>query len=115
MADEVDEWRKLSTYDQVQHKNWKCRKMGYEALHKELEKCLGGEPLFKKYSVLVKKFVTEQNELSRMVAADLGRILLDGMETKDASRYFIIKSLFLGHHQTRSKKKLRAQFIIFSF
>ena len=84
--DEIAEWKKLSSYDQVQHKNWKCRKMGYEALQKEVDRCIGGEPLFKKFSVLVKKMVTEQNELSRILASEVAKNLLDGMETKDAAR-----------------------------
>ena len=37
-AEELEEWRKMPPYDKVQHANWKCRKMGYEELQKELNK-----------------------------------------------------------------------------
>ena len=69
--------------------------MGYENLQKELERCLGGEPIYKKFSVLVKKMVTEQNELSRILASDVARALLDGMETKDAARYATTNYIWL--------------------
>ena len=37
-------------------------------------------------SVLVKKFVTEQNELSRMLAVDVALQTVENMTTKDAQK-----------------------------
>ena len=84
--DEIAEWKKLSTFDKVQHANWKCRKMGYEDLLKELQRSLEGDAIFKKYSILVKKFVTEQNELSRMLATEVAVLVVEGMTSKDAAK-----------------------------
>jgi len=84
--DEIAEWKKLSTFDKVQHANWKCRKMGYEDLQKELQRSMEGDAIFKKYSILVKKLVTEQNELSRMLASEVAVLVVEGMTTKDAAK-----------------------------
>ena len=85
-AEELEEWRKMPSYDKVQHANWKCRKMGYEDLQKEFQKHLEHDPIFKKFSVLVKKFVTEQNELSRMLAVDVALKTVENITTKDAQK-----------------------------
>ena len=45
-----------------------------------------GDAIFKKYSILVKKFVTEQNELSRMLASEVAVLVVEGMTTKDAAK-----------------------------
>ena len=56
--------------------------MGYEDLQKELQKSMEGDPIFKKYSILVKKFVTEQNELSRMLASEVAVLVVEGIRSK---------------------------------
>ena len=96
-----DVWRKLSSFDKVCHKNWKARKAGYEELLKEIPSYALGKikwvKLFskdilepekaKKYCPLLKGFVTEQNELSRMVSTEVAKLVLDYATTKDAAKY----------------------------
>ena len=58
--------------------------MGYENLQKEAVN--EERRRFQKISILVKKFVTEQNELSRMLASEVAVLVVEGMTTKDAAK-----------------------------
>nr|CAB3231403.1 cytoskeleton-associated protein 5-like [Phallusia mammillata] len=65
MADE-DEWKKLSSDQKVQHTSWKARAEGYKECIKNFQKYDEKSPEFSKYLGLVKKFVTDTNELNRV-------------------------------------------------
>lgn len=64
MAEE-DEWKKLSTENKVQHKLWKARQEGYKECIKHFKMWDEKSPEFSKYLGLMKKFVTDSNELIR--------------------------------------------------
>ncbi|CBY20469.1 unnamed protein product [Oikopleura dioica] len=82
-----DVWRKLSSFDKVCHKNWKARKAGYEELLKEIPTYALEPEKAKKYCPLLKGFVTEQNELSRIVSTEVARLVLDYATTKDVAKH----------------------------
>ena len=86
MAEEEETWTKLSAFDKVSHAHWKCRKQGYEELIKTLPSFALEPEKLKKFCPLVKKFVTEQNELSRMIAVEVALLVLDSALTKDVAK-----------------------------
>lgn len=65
MTDE-DEWKKLTTEAKVQHKLWKARSEGYKECIKNFPLWDEGSSEYSKYLGLVKKFVTDTNELVRI-------------------------------------------------
>jgi cytoskeleton-associated protein 5 len=65
MTDE-SEWKKASTEDKVEHKNWKARLEGYEECCK-LFKLVDDpkNPIYLNYLGLVKKFVVDSNQVAQ--------------------------------------------------
>lgn len=65
MGDEND-WKKASTEEKVEHKNWKARVEGYEECCKLFRLADDPKsPIFLNYLGLVKKFVVDSNEAAR--------------------------------------------------
>ncbi|CAK8693087.1 unnamed protein product [Clavelina lepadiformis] len=76
MADE-EEWKKLSTDRKVQHKAWKARAEGYKECIKNFPTFDEKSPEFGKYLGLVKKFVTDSNELNRIQGLQASLIFVE--------------------------------------
>nr|XP_018670646.1 cytoskeleton-associated protein 5-like [Ciona intestinalis] len=76
MADD-DEWKKLPTEQKVQHKSWKARAEGYKECAKKFGPLDEKSPEFSKYLGLVKKFVTDSNELVRIQGLEATLIFVE--------------------------------------
>lgn len=76
MTDE-DEWKKLPTDQKCQHKAWKARAEGYKECIKHFGLWDEGSPEFSKYLGLVKKFVTDPNELVRIQGVEAVKIFVE--------------------------------------
>ncbi|RNA27578.1 cytoskeleton-associated 5 isoform X1 [Brachionus plicatilis] len=70
MTDEND-WKKLSTEDKCEHKNWKARVEGYEECCKLFGRADDPKnPAYSPFLGLVKKFVVDSNEVAKDKALD---------------------------------------------
>ena len=65
MSDD-NEWKKASTEEKVEHKNWKARVEGYEECIKLFSLCDDPKnPIYLNYLGLVKKFVVDSNQVAQ--------------------------------------------------
>nr|XP_039262114.1 cytoskeleton-associated protein 5-like [Styela clava] len=104
MAEE-DEWKKLSTEQKVQHKAWKARAEGYKECIRNFKMWDETSPEFNKYLGLMRKFVTDSNELIRIQGLEAALVFVENANVAKKTCGEVIPGIILKCFNSKPRMK----------
>ncbi|CAF0735545.1 unnamed protein product [Brachionus calyciflorus] len=115
MGDEND-WKKLSTEDKCEHKNWKARMEGYEECCKLFKRADDPKnPIYSNYLSLVKKFVVDTNEVAKDKALDAVLAYVENIPAAAKTAGEVVPGLIAKCLNGKAKTKEKAYEIIMMY
>lgn len=100
-----DEWKKLPTDQKVAHKAWKARAAGYQECIKSFPTLDEKSPEFSKYLGLIKKFVTDSNQLVRIQGVEAANLFVQNAHVAGKTVSEVVGGVILQCFNSKPKLK----------